>query len=591
MNDTGVENPIYEDYARSALQAIEGWRERERLRIVVHIGGPANDQTFWVNCIGRGYRAPTRHFRWCTDRMKVRPTAAFFSGLGGAVVFLGKRREESQNRERQMASQASDYVRDEPGGMSYAIPIADLSTDEVWQLLLQSAPPWGGSYRPLWTLYRNATGECPFVISEDDAPSCGSNSARFGCWVCTVVQKDRSAQALADGGEDALEPLLAFREFLREISEDLGMRDTRKRNGQPGVGPFRMEVRRDLLRRLLALQADVGRVLIRPEEIQTIYAIWEADGERVSLEPWERELSEPLTLPALPAGRGMKLTTMTFAECVKAWPIQPEHVAQAERYQRDVGYLRAQAIGKYVGANPETYVLPPITCTLEGSEDGDGTVTIRPASIRMANDGQHRIAAMAMLMERDRAWGSERVGVLILPWRGVARAAQAFADLNSGKPVPKALRLALEQRAPSAARAVMHQWPFLGVIETDAPNPKRSSPFLWSLSAMDATDGIDDLDWWREVLPGLPGWAEYHAGKVAASSLRARYLWCHGVGLKALGKLRGKVAPGNVWCLPWLRSDPRWIGSVINERGGIVASSAGVTALVLGLLNAGVSDV
>jgi DNA sulfur modification protein DndB len=352
-----------------------------------------------------------------------------------------------------------------------------------------------------------------------------------------------------------------------------------------------MEVRRDLLRRLLALQADVGRVLIRPEEIQTIYAIWEADGERVSLEPWERELSEPLTLPALPAGRGMKLTTMTFAECVKAWPIQPEHVAQAERYQRDVGYLRAQAIGKYVGANPETYVLPPITCTLEGSEDGDGTVTIRPASIRMANDGQHRIAAMAMLMERDRAWGSERVGVLILPWRGVARAAQAFADLNSGKPVPKALRLALEQRAPSAARAVMHQWPFLGVIETDAPNPKRSSPFLWSLSAMDATDGIDDLDWWREVLPGLPGWAEYHAGKVAASSLRARYLWCHGVGLKALGKLRGKVAPGNVWCLPWLRSDPRWIGSVINERGGIVASSAGVTALVLGLLNAGVSDV
>lgn len=584
MNDTRVENPVYEDYAVPALQAIEQWPEAERLRVKVRIGGPAINQTFWVNVIGRGYRAPSRLFRWCTDRMKIQPTEAFFRALGGAVVMLGTRRAESDDREKQMAAAPSDLVDERPGNLAFVTPIADLSTDEVWQLLLQSAPPWGGSYRPLWTLYRNAVGECPYVMSKDDAPSCGSSSARFGCWVCTVVAKDKSALALAEGGEEILEPLTAFRDFLREISEDGVSRDDRRRNGQPGVGPFRMEVRRDLLRRLLELQEEVGRPLITPEEIGIIHAIWEADGERVSLEPWERALSEPLTLPALPAGRGALLASMTFAECVKAWPIQPEKVEPADRYQRTVGYGRAQGIAKYVEANPETYVLPPITVTLEGA--GESSITVDPSAIRVINDGQHRVAAMAMLMERDRAWGSERIGVLILPWRGVEQAAQAFTDLNSGKPVPKALRLALEQRAPSAARTVMHQWPFLGVIETDAPNPKRSSPLLWSLSAMDATDGIDDLEWWREVLPGLPGWAEYHAGKAAASSLRARYLWCHGVGLKALGKLRGKVAPGDVWRLPWLRSEPRWRGGIINERGGIVANTSGVQALVAGLLAA-----
>ncbi|MBL8235063.1 MAG: hypothetical protein JNL98_41560, partial [Bryobacterales bacterium] len=69
----------------------------------------------------------------------------------------------------------------------------DFTTDEVWQILLQRQPPWGGSHRDLITLYRNASGgECPLVIDKDQAPSCGTGSSRFGCWTCTVVEKDRS---------------------------------------------------------------------------------------------------------------------------------------------------------------------------------------------------------------------------------------------------------------------------------------------------------------------------------------------------------------------------------------------------------------
>ena len=41
----------------------------------------------------------------------------------------------------------------------------DFTIDEVWELLMQRPPPWGGSHRDLITLYRNAQGgECPLVI-------------------------------------------------------------------------------------------------------------------------------------------------------------------------------------------------------------------------------------------------------------------------------------------------------------------------------------------------------------------------------------------------------------------------------------------
>jgi DNA sulfur modification protein DndC len=82
---------------------------------------------------------------------------------------------------------------------------------------LNSKPPWGGSYREIVNLYKNATGgECPFVMSSDDAPSCGTSSARFGCWTCTVVDKDNSLESLITSGHQHLEPLANFRKRLKE---------------------------------------------------------------------------------------------------------------------------------------------------------------------------------------------------------------------------------------------------------------------------------------------------------------------------------------------------------------------------------------
>lgn len=91
------------------------------------------------------------------------------------------------------------------GAYVYA-PIAEFSTDDVWQYLFTHDSPWGNNNRDLAALYRSANaGECPLVI-DLSTPSCGNS--RFGCWVCTVAHRDASMEAMIDNGEEWMQPLL-----------------------------------------------------------------------------------------------------------------------------------------------------------------------------------------------------------------------------------------------------------------------------------------------------------------------------------------------------------------------------------------------
>jgi DNA sulfur modification protein DndC len=42
---------------------------------------PEVTSSFWVNLIGRGYPAPNQEFRWCTQRLKIKPSNAFILGV------------------------------------------------------------------------------------------------------------------------------------------------------------------------------------------------------------------------------------------------------------------------------------------------------------------------------------------------------------------------------------------------------------------------------------------------------------------------------------------------------------------------------
>ena len=240
--------------------------------------------------------------------MKIRPTDRLLKDLvhqhHGAILLIGTRRSESQNRQQTMdrrkVSSTKLNAHNTISGCRIFAPIADLDDDDVWKVLIQRMPPWGGTHRQLITLYRQAgAGECPLVMTTDDAPSCGSSSPRFGCWTCTVVVKDRSLHGLISSGRNdagRLESLSDFREWLVELREDDNNRlpvrrsgATRNRtDGSRVLGPFRLDVRKHILKRLQDLEIQFGETLIEQAEIDCIYDIWwhdeVTDSGRVALQ-------------------------------------------------------------------------------------------------------------------------------------------------------------------------------------------------------------------------------------------------------------------------------------------------------------------
>jgi len=293
-NDTLVESPLVIEHLKKSLQSIRQAAQKKKLPVSVTLTEPCVDDTFWVNVIGRGYIPPTRTFRWCTDRMKIRPANHCIKRLvrshGGAVLLVGTRKSESANRRRSIERREKTNGRLNPHGQindcHIFTPIADLDDDEVWMELMSSTPPWGETHQELITLYRNALGgECPVVLSKEDAPSCGTTSPRFGCWTCTVVQKDRSLEGLIESGFEDFESLMQFRDWLQKLRENNNKRmtvrrdgSTKYRNGNRVYGPFKMEVRKEILQKPQRLEAETGRKLISQEEIMVIHDVWDRDS-------------------------------------------------------------------------------------------------------------------------------------------------------------------------------------------------------------------------------------------------------------------------------------------------------------------------
>ncbi|MCI0529587.1 MAG: DNA phosphorothioation system sulfurtransferase DndC [Nitrospira sp.] len=290
-SDTKVEIPSIVERIERELTLLRAAAHRDRLPIEAHTVCPELTDSFWINLIGRGYPSPRPKFRWCTDRLKIFPVSKFIiervNDFGSVVVVLGSRIAESGTRAQTMASHHIEGQRfrphsDLPKAWVYT-PLEHLSNDDVWVCLLNLKNPWGGDNRSLVALYRRASGgECPLVI-DTSTPSCGQS--RFGCWVCTVVEHDKSMESLVDDGEERFEPLLDFRDYLREVRENSTARENIRRNGLPakedGKGPFTMATRRDLLRRLLLAQKQSGETLIEPAELRAIAEVWSTEDTKL----------------------------------------------------------------------------------------------------------------------------------------------------------------------------------------------------------------------------------------------------------------------------------------------------------------------
>lgn len=284
-NDTLVESPFVNAYLEGQIQKIEQFINSTSIPIEFKLTKPIINDSFWVNVIGRGYPAPTRHFRWCTDRLKIRPSTRFIKEIteehGQSILLLGVRRDESSERAKQ-AKKYDQYGYVSPNKSlknSFVFrPIVEWSTDDVWSFLSEHESPWGEPYDELINLYRDAVGgECPVVLDPDAAPSCGNSSIRFGCWTCTVVQKDKSFRGAIENSGINFTPMADFRDWLKEVSADKSRRMGIRRNGEDGLGPMNFDLREEVLRKVFVVQEEVGLPLISDEEISEIEKIWRTD--------------------------------------------------------------------------------------------------------------------------------------------------------------------------------------------------------------------------------------------------------------------------------------------------------------------------
>lgn len=293
-SDTRVETPQISSRIKGEVSRVQASAELDDLPITAHVVYPKLNDSFWVNVIGRGYPSPTNRFRWCTDRLKIYPVSDFIRRVvhrsGEVIVVLGARRSESATRAQALKRSDVDGARfrphrDLPRAYVYT-PIAELTTNEVWAYLLQIPSPWGSENRELVSLYKQAGGgECPLVI-DTSTPSCGTS--RFGCWTCTVVERDRSMESLVESGEDHLAPLLDLRDWLKQLREEPGARYDLRRNGSAplnrhsgeqmsNTGPFSHATRYEILRKVLLAQKESGIMLIEVDELKAIQQAWNAE--------------------------------------------------------------------------------------------------------------------------------------------------------------------------------------------------------------------------------------------------------------------------------------------------------------------------
>jgi DNA sulfur modification protein DndC len=308
--DTMVENPIVASWVTRSLDVMKTMSAKQEMPIQPNRLTPRNEDSFWVNLIGKGYPAPRHKFRWCTERLKIKPSTAFITGVvkqsGEAILLLGSRKAESQARAKVMARHEKHRARERlspnaslPSTLVYT-PIEDWTNDDVWMFLMQVKNPWGYNNKDLLTMYQGASpdGECPLVV-DSSTPSCGDS--RFGCWVCTLVDKDKSMTAMIQNDQEKewMTPLLELRNALDfrnggapddEDSSDRKLRDFRRMSGAVQLfhdrlipGPYTQEARENWLHKLLAAQTWIRRngpanvkniELISLDELQEIRRLW-----------------------------------------------------------------------------------------------------------------------------------------------------------------------------------------------------------------------------------------------------------------------------------------------------------------------------
>ena len=256
-SDTGVEIPTLHSQSLMFLRYLKRYGE-------IIIVKPALEKSFWSLIVGKGYPAPHQKFRWCTDKLKIQPTAAYVEDkkkLGKVAIFTGVRFGESDVRDTRMYAACSRGGECGQGiwmdesknlGVGYFAPIAFWRQCDVWDYVNFSAVTSDYPTDKLETIYNG-------------------RDSRFGCWTCTVVSQDKTMKKITSTKEgEHLGPLLSFRNWLAEYVKQEENRVIRPNNQK---GRLNLKAREEILKEIDKLEK-LGFDVISAEEREFISDCW-----------------------------------------------------------------------------------------------------------------------------------------------------------------------------------------------------------------------------------------------------------------------------------------------------------------------------
>ncbi len=256
--DTRIEPPPMNTQALKFLKSL-----RDTYGVTTHHLTPNIEESFWVNLLGRGYPPSSRKFRWCTERLKLRPALRLLQTLENPVSFVGSRLDESAHRSRRLKNTCSVTtgecgtkaltIRLSAGEMPYVAPLLHWKVENVWQFLAQAHIEDGLAVSALFDIY-------------------AGQDLRYGCWTCSLVRRDRSGEALLEQGHIVMADLLAYRTWLLSQA---ALPENRFLRPNGVKGRLSLAFRRKALAKLRVLESRIGMNWLSINEYNKILELWD----------------------------------------------------------------------------------------------------------------------------------------------------------------------------------------------------------------------------------------------------------------------------------------------------------------------------
>jgi len=310
FSDTLLEMPPVIGQIKNAIQRFQDYCKENELPFTFKQVSPELKNTFWSKLIGIGYTLPRRDYRWCTDRMKIRPMQDAIDEIlkkyGGYIAVTGARKDESTDRKERLESNALEgYLhlkKHTDTRCRLLAPIENITQEDVWDYIYTKSESWVDK-NGLGVIYSEAAGdgdECTSLLEGGEAgnkPGC-SKSARFGCMICPLFEKDKTLNNLAKENtylnlvEEFRNWLVQFRDGHWDKRDVYNHRKFTKKEynydnhrlGMVVPGGYTLEFRDEILRRLLDMQDAVQKhnkefEIISKAELEFIQDRWLKEGD------------------------------------------------------------------------------------------------------------------------------------------------------------------------------------------------------------------------------------------------------------------------------------------------------------------------